>query len=402
MTREILAIDWVESEPALEAWVERLAQHQVLAIDTEANGFHAYRPRLCLIQCAVVEGAAIRVALIDAVRLQAQLGRLEPILGNPDYQKVMHGSDYDIRLLHRDAGLTISGLFDTQIAARLAGHARCGLASLCQELLAIELDKSQQRIDWGQRPLAEKARQYAADDVAVLPRLRLELLRALAQHGRDVWAEECFRRQERERGLAGEIPSPQELLQRHAPRELRDPRARAIAAELLTWRELEAQRRDRPAIKIAEPRWMVALADAVVRAPGEPSGVVPNSFWQRHRLALAAAIERGQAAPELPCEPRLRRVPIAPEVRDALAVWKRHRDRRASKLALDPGLLAPNACLERLAVRPVVGLDQLTEAGLMSWQARELWEAAQEPSGETAEQTVSCEPVSPEPSSAGE
>src|SRR5690606_1031416 len=107
------------------------------------------------------------------------LGRL---LADPAIEKVFHDADYDLRILHRDLDLGVSGLFDTQIAAAFLGERALGLGALVQRFVGPELPKAFQRADWAERPLSEGMKDYAATDTAYLPvlrdRLRGELVTA--------------------------------------------------------------------------------------------------------------------------------------------------------------------------------------------------------------------------------
>ncbi len=69
----------------------------------------------------------------------------------------MHGADFDLRLLHRDLGIRLRGLFDTQAAATLLGATSIGLAALLEEHLGVKLSKEHQRADWAQRPLPRRS-----------------------------------------------------------------------------------------------------------------------------------------------------------------------------------------------------------------------------------------------------
>ena len=60
----------------------------------------------------------------------------------------------------------VQPVFDTQIAAALAGHpAQVGYAELARRLLGVELAKAHTRADWSRRPLSAEQQEYALDDV---------------------------------------------------------------------------------------------------------------------------------------------------------------------------------------------------------------------------------------------
>src|SRR5436190_601306 len=83
-----------------------------VAIDTEADSLHSYREKLCLLQVSLPAGDFILdpLAGIDLAPLSAALS---------DKEIVLHGADFDLRLLRRSLNFTARRVFDTVIAARL-------------------------------------------------------------------------------------------------------------------------------------------------------------------------------------------------------------------------------------------------------------------------------------------
>ena len=140
-------IGWIRDGDALAATLAELGDGP-LALDTEADSFHHYPEKICLIQISTGSGTS----LIDPLA-GVELSALGAVLEDPALPKVLHGADYDLRLLRRDHGLQVRKLFDTMIAARLTGETRFGLASLLEGHLAVRLDKRFQRADWSRRPL---------------------------------------------------------------------------------------------------------------------------------------------------------------------------------------------------------------------------------------------------------
>jgi len=103
------------------------------ALDTEADSMHNYPEKVCLIQLSI-RGSHYLVDPLSGLDLQP----LGPLLRDPGVTKILHGADYDLRVLQRDFGFVIQGLFDTMVAARLVGEDAVGLAAL----LAIALPAS--------------------------------------------------------------------------------------------------------------------------------------------------------------------------------------------------------------------------------------------------------------------
>ena len=169
-------VDDPASLPALLARLDALAPAPV-SLDTEADSFHHYFEKVCLVQVAVA-GEIFLVDPLGPVPLAPLLERLA------SRRLLMHGADYDLRLLYRLEGFRAGTLFDTMIAAQLLGEREVGLSALLQNRLGVALDKAHQRADWSARPLPSGLVAYAAADVAHLPALVASLERDLAERGR--------------------------------------------------------------------------------------------------------------------------------------------------------------------------------------------------------------------------
>ena len=158
-----------------------LSQEPELAIDTESNSLHCYRERVCLIQIGTNEDTFI----IDPLQV-TNLAALGLILANPSIEKIIHGSDYDLRSLDRDYGFKLENLYDTHIAAKFIGSATPNLASVLNDTLKISIPKNRklQTSDWSKRPISEPALEYAANDVIYLRAMSRKLKQILNQLGR--------------------------------------------------------------------------------------------------------------------------------------------------------------------------------------------------------------------------
>ena len=107
---------------------EDLRSTRRLALDCEAAGFHRYSDRLCLLQVSTEH----QTYIIDPLGFDPS-DILRDALERPDVGVIMHGADFDLRLLRRDLGIRLGGLFDTQIAAALLGEEALGNASALLE-----------------------------------------------------------------------------------------------------------------------------------------------------------------------------------------------------------------------------------------------------------------------------
>ena len=156
---------FIENQSAWDKVSVTLSHEPALAIDTESNSLHCYRERVCLIQIGTTKDTFI----IDPIRV-TDLSTLGLILANPSIEKVIHGSDYDLRSLDRDYGFKLNNLFDTHIAAKFIGSVTPNLASVLYDTLKISIPKNRklQTSDWSKRPISEPGLEYAANDVIYL------------------------------------------------------------------------------------------------------------------------------------------------------------------------------------------------------------------------------------------
>lgn len=169
----------------------------VVAIDTETMGLNHHRDRLCLIQLSSGDGHAHLVQFIPK-----HLGgkgfhacpNLIKILTNPTIIKLMHFARFDVGILQYALNIKLTSVNCTKIAAKLVRTFtnKHGLASLCKDLLEIDLNKQQQTSDWGSLTLTTDQLTYAASDVLYLHQLWQELEALLIREKRLELAQECF------------------------------------------------------------------------------------------------------------------------------------------------------------------------------------------------------------------
>jgi ribonuclease D len=357
---------WVRTAADLAGLAGRLQGSRAIGLDTEADSLYHHREKVCLIQLATEDGAAM---LIDPLALR-ELPPLAAALADAGVVKVLHGADYDVTSLKRDFGFTIVRVFDTMLAARFLGLPEVGLQAVLRRELGVELSKSSQKDDWSVRPLTAQQEQYALSDVRHLLPLFERLAGRLREQGRLGWVEEesaAVAALE----AARRVRDPDGWLRVKGARAL-PPRQQAVLREVHEWREDLAEATDVPAFRIVSPQTLLALAqtpprdeDAVRKLPGLPR-------MARQRAGeIAAAVARAQARPESdwPRVPRERPPVVTPAVRkrvDALRAW---RAQAAPRLGLDISLVLPQRLLDRVAETAPgdrAGLERVE--GLRRWR----------------------------------
>jgi len=315
----------VDTLDKLEALKQLLDGVPRLAVDTEANSLHAYQAHVCLIQLSTdTEDIVIDPLAFEGGRDLAFLG---DIFADPGVEKVFHAAEYDVMILRRDFGWEFRNLFDTMIAARVLGWDRFGLGAILEERFGIEVDKGNQRADWGQRPLPPELIRYARMDTHYLLTLRDEFHDMLAAAGRLEEAREMFEEVSRAE-WSGTGFDPEGYWRIHEARRL-PPQQIAILRELYLFREKQAQARDVPVFKVMGDKTLMALARAIPRSLSELRRMRGISAVQvrRYGMGILKAIQRGLEA-EPPRPPR--RVDPRPDEDvqrryDALHTWRKER-----------------------------------------------------------------------------
>ncbi|MFZ2177018.1 MAG: ribonuclease D, partial [Rhodococcus sp. (in: high G+C Gram-positive bacteria)] len=157
-----------------------------LAVDAErASGFR-YSARAYLIQLRR-EGSG--TVLLDPIPTAADLAPLVDVVNRLEW--ILHSADQDLPGLS-ELGMAPALLFDTELAGRLAGFDRVGLAAIVERTLGYELRKGHGAADWSKRPLPESWLNYAALDVEVLVELRGVMAAELDRQDKSEWAAEEF------------------------------------------------------------------------------------------------------------------------------------------------------------------------------------------------------------------
>lgn len=323
-----------------------------LGIDTEFMGEGRYRTLLCLVQVAVPDGSGgIRIEVFDPLDHALDPGPLAAVLADPAVEIVMHAGRQDVALLRRVWETEITNLFDTQLAAGFAGlRAQLGYEALLHELLDVRLAKSASFTRWDARPLSAEQIDYARDDVRHILQAAAALQNRLDARGRLEWArEECELLAE-----STDIRDPDAVFARLPRVNSLDPKLRAVARELVVWREDTARDQDRPIPSVLSD---AALIEIAKRRPRDTTALeqirgLNESTLRRRGRAILDAVERGRDRPPIPVDGGR---PAQPDVLDApiIALAESLVRTRALEEGLAYELIAARADLQRivLAVR---------------------------------------------------
>jgi ribonuclease D len=347
----------IASDLALAEFLASIAPLERLALDTEADSLHCYFEKLCLIQISV-PGADVLVDPLADLRLAPLFEMLAR------KQVVMHGADFDIRMLRRAGQTAMGKVFDTMIAARLTGCVEFSLSALITRHFGVTLTKGSQKANWAMRPLSPTMEEYARNDTRYLLALADILGERLAQLGRRAWFEQSCERvveqamttRERDLENAWRISGSFAL----------EPRAAAVLRALWRWRDEEARAVDRPAFHILRNEDLVEAAHRFHRGDRVAFDHLRGGRAKRFFSAAEEALRLDES--QWPVRPRGTRTRPTPAEERRFFELKKKRDHIAGQLGIDPSLIAPKATIEMLACEREDAL-----ARLMPWQ-RELLE----------------------------
>ncbi|WP_424935804.1 MULTISPECIES: ribonuclease D [Bacteria] len=370
-----------------------------LVVDT-VGGFHD----ACLALAAGSGPAAVdverasgfrysqRAYLVQVFRRDAGAFLFDP-LGIPDFaplQQALHGLEWVFHAASQDLpslvelGLLPTRVFDTELAARLLGHERVGLAAVVEHTLGIALAKEHSAADWSTRPLPAAWLEYAALDVLHLVDVRDALTAELEEQGKTVFAAQEF---EATRTRPPKPPREEPWRRLSGLHQVRGARNLAVARELWQAREDYAREQDVSPGRLVPDRSLVA---AVLAAPTSKTALaaVPAFIGRASRSQLDrwwAAIERGRAAESLPRErvpgdgpppPRSwsdRNPPADARLKAARPIIEAH----AEALGMPTENLLTPDLLRRVAWEPPEPIDAtrigeaLSALGARAWQIEE-------------------------------
>lgn len=351
-------IKWIDTSANLSHLIALLSNEPLIAVDTESDSLYSYFEKVCLIQFSI-PGTDY---LVDP--LVIDVSGLAPIFANPAIQKVFHAAEYDFLSLKRDYDFEFANLFDTMLAARILGWSRYGLGPLLKEHFGVTPDKRFQRYNWGQRPLSQKALNYAHLDTHHLLPLRQIQLEELTQRNRLEEAKAAFER------LTQVEPSPKVFdpdgfWRIKYAKELK-PRQQAVLKELYIWRDRLARRLDRPPFKVMTNKVLVELARIQPQTIDELQAIkgVGKKLLQYNAADVLRAINTGQdTSPPQPINNHHRPDNSIMTRYELLRQW---RNDLAAQRGVEPDVIITNQTLMEIARKNPKTLGGLTQLG--DWQ----------------------------------
>ncbi|MEN3304022.1 MAG: ribonuclease [Micromonosporaceae bacterium] len=348
-----------------------------VAVDAERASGYRYTHRAYLVQ---LRRAGAGTALLDPLPFDSLAPLAEAII---DVEWVLHAASQDLPCL-AEVGMRPRRLFDTELAARLLGFERVGLAALVEQLLGYTLEKHHSASDWSTRPLPSSWLTYAALDVELLVELRDLLDAELVRQGKTEWAAQEFAALV-EHGATPPRPRPDPWRRTSGIHRIRGPRSLARVRALWYARDEIAGRRDTAPGRVLPDAAIVAAADADPKDERELlllTGFGGRSVRRLARIWLNALDE----ARELPAEA----LPTTPPTegpppphrwaeRDPVAAARLARCRElvnglAQQYRLPPeNLLSPDT-VRRLAWEPPDPPDEAAVRTVLSGYGARAWQ----------------------------
>ena len=322
----------VRDDAGLEQLCAAVEEHDWMGLDTEFIRDRTYYPQLCLLQVS----APGLLATVDPLA-GLDLSPLDELLRDPRITKVLHASRQDFEVLFLSRELVPAPIFDTQLAAALAGFGdQPGYAKLVEAMLGVRLEKGHTRTDWSQRPLTPEQMVYAIDDVRYLEAIHLGLRERLTISGRLDWLDEDFAALT-DPGLY-RVEPPDAWQRVKGSGRLRSHSLAALKA-LAEWREVAAQAADRPRGWIMKDDLLVELAklrphttDALSRFRG-----ISDSLLRRSGDTILDCLSRTASADDDAVE---RATPLTATEEDLLDLLQVATRLRARELGVSPQSLA--------------------------------------------------------------
>jgi ribonuclease D len=363
---------YIEAESNLQGLIDRMKRSNRVALDTEADSLHHYFEKVCLIQLSI-DGCDYIVDPLSGLDLSLFLQILE------EKTLLLHGADYDLRMLHSSFGFRPQGdVFDTMLAAQVLGYEQFSLATLVHRFFDVSLSKKGQKSDWSKRPLSKAQLEYARNDTKYLQALAYRLHGELDRLGRLEWQRETCDTMVRSALQDRPQRDPDKIWRIKGWTKL-EQRQLLFLRQLWHWRENEAKNADVPPFKIMNNH---SLLDMAIWAASHPvSATDDHPKLRRHikgrRLLRLKAILRKTHGVTKSSWPerstRKRSWYDGSDYRSEVGALQAECARAAAELGIASSFLASRATLERIVRQRAGTIDELmTHGPMMRWQAQVL------------------------------
>ncbi len=363
-----IEFQYIDTAPELDGLTDAMQSVDIVALDTEADSFHHYQPKICLIQLSFNDRNYIidPLAKMDLSRFLKELSQKKLII---------HDAGYDLRLLYNDFQFKpTAAVFDTMLAASLASLKSVGLSAMLELLFDKTVAKHNQRADWSKRPLPAKLLSYATEDTAFLFEIKDFLKTELRRLGRLDWHTETSEWAVRAAYIEKDQPDPDRQWRIKGSGKL-DPKEMAFIREIWHWREAIAKRTNMALFMIFRNEDMIRLASwaAKRKKPITPETKLPVRCKAANKAALVKALQTAQQLPPHQWPGKIksdRSKRLSDATRTVINELKEECEKVAQQLDLPVQLLASRSALTRIVLNNAATLEEIQKKEiLMNWQA---------------------------------
>jgi ribonuclease D len=343
----------------LAAHCGRWAREEFITVDTEFLRETTYYPKLCLIQVAGAEEAA----LIDPLAEGLDLSPFFALMADDKVLKVFHAAKQDFEILNLLAGALPRPVMDTQIAAMVCGFGdQVGYEAIVRKLAGGTIDKSSQFTDWSRRPLTAKQMAYAISDVTHLRKVYQKLIELLKANGREKWLSQEL----------ATLTDPEsyrvdpEQSWRRVKARIQNKKQQAVLMSVAAWREREAQARNVPRGRILKDE---AVAEIAIQMPQTREAVNELRLVSRGTgnstmgAAIIKAVEDGLARDPATVPDRQRYEEMSPAAQSVAEILK-----LALKIVCETNGLAPKLVASSADIDAIALSDTADVPAMQGWQ----------------------------------
>lgn len=278
-------LHYIQNDEALKNLLPILHQQTHLCVDTEFHAENRYTPKLMLIQICDLEQ---NTWVIDP--LTCRISLLQDIFQNKTL--IMHGAKEDLLLFQKILSVSCTNIIDVQIAAAMMGsYYPTRLSKIIEEHLGMDTPQHQTMSDWAKRPLSDHQIQYAAEDVSALVPLYQYFTKTLRERF-SLLLSICS---EFAHDILHPVPHQHDWLQWGVTKTL-SGEALSVLAELMVWRESQAQKQNKP------PNYILPRNVAIDIARRQPASIqalrqnrrINSVLIKKHGNNLLTCIQRGK------------------------------------------------------------------------------------------------------------
>jgi ribonuclease D len=362
------SFDYIATPDALLVLLDAMKAVETIAIDTEADSFHHFHHKVCLIQLAV----GSRCFIVDPLA-EVDFSDVLAILAQK--QLIFHDAGYDLRMMRADFGFRPQNeIFDTMLAARLVGLENVSLSALLEEILGIRLSKHNQRADWSLRPVSPGLLAYAVEDIRHLISLAEHLRNRLISLQRLEWHREYCNWTIEQTQQIKEPQDPEKTWRIRGTYGL-SARQMAFVKALWQWRQSQSKKADLSPFRILRNEQLIELSlwaeqqkvihpDKLPRLPRHCNGSRRRELVEA--LQTAHRLEPDQWPKPLRNE---RAQKPSSEILDKTDLLKNECRKIAESLGLAPQLIASRKSLLAAVNTHADTEEKLLRIGWMHWQA---------------------------------